>query len=211
MSVRADPRAAGARHRPDTGMPTVDGTTLAVGLRALEAVAAADDVIEARERRLVGTLTVPTVSRSQAVPVYPSPRRQGWVDTRDTRCLRRRCVKMNYIEIETDQRAHGKPSLVERVIRKFIPAANPDIEGLIEKTRYWWLEYDELGAPQREIGFDENKEPVVLAPVGENTGFLVDSSDNWLNYKEQSKEAAEGFESTWQSLWPKFKHLERDS
>jgi len=114
---------------------------------------------------------------------------------------------MNYIEIEISEWTQDKPSLIE----KFIPAANPDIGGLIKQTKYWWLEYDESGLPQREIGFNENKKPIVLGPVGENMGFLIDSSDNWLNYKEQNKEVAESFESTWQSLWPEFKHLEKNS
>ena len=115
---------------------------------------------------------------------------------------------MNYIEIELSGWSKDKPSLVVKIIEKLIPAANPDIDSLIKETKYWWLEYDESGIPQREIGFNEKREPIVLGPVGENMGFLVDSSDNWLNYKEPSKEAEQNFEATWESLWPNFQHLE---
>ena len=43
---------------------------------------------------------------------------------------------MNYIEIEIGEWAQDKPSLIEKIIEKFIPAANPDIGGLIKQTIY---------------------------------------------------------------------------
>ena len=118
---------------------------------------------------------------------------------------------MNYIEIEVSEWGMEKPSLIQKILEKFIPAANPDTEELIKQCKYWWLEYDESGIPQREIGFNENKKPIVLGPVGKNMGFLVDSSDNWLNFKEPSKEVALKFEETWDSLWPEFNYLEKNS
>jgi HEAT repeat protein len=71
----------------------------------------------------------------------------------------------------------------------------------------WWLELDETGAPLREIGFDEHGRPVVLGPVGRNEGMMTDACDDWSDSNEDSAAAAEGFDGTWSSLWPTFRHL----
>ncbi|WP_203142922.1 hypothetical protein [Marinobacter mangrovi] len=118
---------------------------------------------------------------------------------------------MNYIEIETDEWRKEESSLLERVLKRVLPAANPDLETLYKKTKFWWLEFDDEGHPQREIGFDNNRKPIVLGPVGENSGFLTDSSDDWLGYKEPSAKVAADFESIWGKLWPSFSCLEKNS
>jgi len=92
-------------------------------------------------------------------------------------------------------------------LQRVLPAANPDLETLYPKTRVWWLEVTDAGAPEREIGFDESGEPVVLGPIGRNFGFLVDSSDDWSDSQDDSPEAAEHFEEQWNALLPRFRHL----
>lgn len=96
-----------------------------------------------------------------------------------------------------------------RILQKIIPAANPDIERYYKHTRVWWLETDDAGVPQREIGFDADMNPIVVGPVGNNLGFLVDSSDDWSDSDEDSEQAAQGFEKAWETIWPKFEHLDK--
>jgi hypothetical protein len=98
-----------------------------------------------------------------------------------------------------------------RVLQKIIPAANPDLEKYYDETRVWWLEINDNGEPQREIGFDINGNPIVLGPIGNNYGFLVDSSDDWNDSKEDSDEAAKNFDQQWAVVWNKFKHLDKES
>ena len=71
------------------------------------------------------------------------------------------------------------------------------------------METDDNGAPQREIGFDADMNPIVVGPVGRNFGFLVDSSDDWSDSEEDSEEAAREFQSKWEQIWPEFKHLDK--
>lgn len=118
---------------------------------------------------------------------------------------------MNYIEIDVGEWNKVKEPLIVRALKKIIPSSNPDLEELIYEAQKWWLEYNEEGVPQREIGFNSNSEPVVLFPVGENFGFLIESSSNWLGYKQQSTEVANSFEKVWQNLWPMFKQYEKNT
>ena len=95
------------------------------------------------------------------------------------------------------------------MLQKIIPAANPDLEDYLFQARFWWLEVDDAGLPQREIGFDEGGNPIVLGPLGRNYGFLVDSSDEWKDSEGDSEDAARDFQKTWEGLWPKFKYLDK--
>lgn len=119
-------------------------------------------------------------------------------------------VHMNYIEIEIEEWKNREASALVRVLKRILPAANPDLEALIKKTRFWWLEFDEDGLPQREIGFDQTRKPIVLGPVAENHGFLIDSADDWRSFKKTNSVAAANFESIWSQLWPSFEDLEND-
>lgn len=114
---------------------------------------------------------------------------------------------MRYLRIEVSP-STDKPSLWwGKLLQKVLPAANPDIDQYFSVARKWWLEIDDNGKPNREIGFDSENTPIVLGPVGRNCGFLVDSSDDWKDSKEDSEEAGKEFEKTWQALWEKFGHL----
>ncbi len=114
-----------------------------------------------------------------------------------------------YIEIHTGRWPDKPLPWWCRVLQKIIPAANPDLEKqYYPRTRWWWVELDDRRVPQREIGFDADKNPIVLGPVGRNFGFTVDSSEPWPDSDEESPEAAKSFQKTWEALWPRFKHLE---
>ena len=48
-----------------------------------------------------------------------------------------------------------------RLLRKVVPAANPDFEPLYGGVRLWWVEVDDGGRPQREIGFGSGSDVLV--------------------------------------------------
>ncbi len=91
-----------------------------------------------------------------------------------------------------------------KLFRWVLPAANPDFEPYFSQVAYWWLEVTEAGEPLREIGFSKDGEAIVLAPVADNYGVLIDASDDWNDVEDESVEAARSFEREWLALWPKF-------
>jgi len=93
----------------------------------------------------------------------------------------------------------AEPGLLERILRKLLPAANPDLENLYPLVRLWWVEIDERGRPQREVGFDDMGKSVVAGPVGRNMGFWTDSS-MIFNEAECQAVAPELFEEAWSSI-----------
>jgi hypothetical protein len=92
-----------------------------------------------------------------------------------------------------------------RVLRRIIPAANPDFEPRYGDVTLWWVEIDESGLPQREIGFDAAGLPIVVGPFERNYGFWTDSAMtfNVGEYKHLSQtefdEHWESFARTWSS------------
>jgi hypothetical protein len=61
------------------------------------------------------------------------------------------------------------------LLKLLLPRANPDFDRKYDQVVEWWIEVDELGEPRREIGFDRNGEPVVIGPIGRNSGVVTDS------------------------------------
>lgn len=117
---------------------------------------------------------------------------------------------MRYLEIDTGPViTRGKIPWWEQLLRWVVPAANPDLEPYFDKVHVWWLEIEDNGEPLREIGFDENGDAIVLAPIEGNFGFLLDASDDWSDSTEDSFKAAEKFDRAWTSLWFKFEELDR--
>lgn len=118
---------------------------------------------------------------------------------------------MRYLRIETGPSSEERPTqrIARAVLGAILPRANPDIEHLIEQACAWWLEIEETGEPNREIGFSENGMPIVIGPVGRNHGYLVDACDDWSGSSKDSAEAAANFETTWAAMWPSFAHLEQ--
>ena len=88
---------------------------------------------------------------------------------------------------------------IVRLLYAVIPAANPNFEGSYEKVRRWWIEIDELGTPQRELGFNEGGEVIVAGPIGRNNGFFTDSNATF------SLEDGQGIEQTrFEAEWSEF-------
>ncbi len=116
---------------------------------------------------------------------------------------------MEYVEINIGPWDDKPDSWWVKLLRRVLPAANPDFEGThYPRTRIWWIELDDDRIPQREIGFDEEGEAIVLGPVGRNYGFAVDESAPWASTDGESEAAARRFQETWDNLWPRFAHLE---
>ena len=87
-------------------------------------------------------------------------------------------------------------SFLEKIIRAVLPAANPDTEPLFAKVRLWWIEIDDAGTPQRELGFGATKEVLVASPLGENMGYWTDSPMEFTaegEYEPVDPHAFEGY------------------
>jgi hypothetical protein len=71
-------------------------------------------------------------------------------------------------------------TIIENVLRKLIPLANPDFDSSYALVRKWWIEIDDTGTPQRELGFDGGGKVIVAGPLGgpsgENFGYFTDST-----------------------------------
>jgi len=97
-------------------------------------------------------------------------------------------------DLDSKDAAHP---ILSRVMRALIPAANPDFESRFADVRLWWVEIDDHGVPQREIGFDVAGRAIVLAPDERNTGFWTDSP---MVFSSQEMEAVDqaSFDSAWE-------------
>ena len=116
---------------------------------------------------------------------------------------------MEYTEIHTGPWGDEPDPWWAKILKRILPAANPDFEDqLYPLTRTWWIELDDNRIAQREIGFDETGNAIVLGPVGQNYGFAVDSPGSWPATYEHCDEAARKFDEVWSKLWPTFAHLE---
>ena len=107
---------------------------------------------------------------------------------------------MKYIEIKTGPWKDRPLPWWCRLLKRIIPAANPDFEQSYPEARIWWVELDDKQVPSREIGFDAEGKPIVLAPFGRNYGFMVDTSTPWTDAGEECPEAKQRFQSTWEEL-----------
>ncbi|MCV2403017.1 hypothetical protein OFY17_09025 [Marinomonas sp. C2222] len=61
-----------------------------------------------------------------------------------------------------------------RLLLFFIPRANPDHEKLYLEVARWFLEIDDNGLPQREIGINSDGAPIFVAPDNRNLGMWTD-------------------------------------
>ena len=110
---------------------------------------------------------------------------------------------MDIIETTLGTGPHTKPGpvfrVVEAILRAIIPAANPDFERSYESVRKWWIEIGSGGVPQRELGFDDQGEVIVAAPVGKNFGIFTDSNATFV-VEDHLFVAPSLFEAAWSSF-----------
>ena len=109
--------------------------------------------------------------------------------------------------------AGSRHPLLEKVVRAIIPAANPDLEPLYGDVRLWWIEIDQDGTPQRELGFDASGAAIVAGPIGKNMGFWTDSPMRFLS-SENELVSSQAFVQAWSSFemqWGTVHALEPDA
>ena len=86
--------------------------------------------------------------------------------------------------------------------------SNPDYRGKWHLVKEWLIEFVELefseyGSPDREIGLDQNGEPVLANPDDTNYGFWCDTNLTWKDVVEERFIGEEisrvEFEKAWES------------
>ncbi|WP_400190533.1 hypothetical protein [Hymenobacter sp. B81] len=94
--------------------------------------------------------------------------------------------------------------LIGSILSSLLPAANPDFEHLIDGVAHWYLEVDtETGIPQREIGFDRQRNPIVALPWADNCGYWTDN--NMLaQYFEEHFKAQPLLQQSFEEAWQRF-------
>ena len=100
----------------------------------------------------------------------------------------------------------GAPGILGRVFGKILPQANPDFERAYQSVTSWWLEIDDAGQVQREIGFDAGQHPIAIAPFGQNFGIFADLEGHPERLGPEL--VASLFESAWQEVASRFPQSE---
>lgn len=81
-------------------------------------------------------------------------------------------------------------------LRGLVDSANPSYRGKYALIRSWLIEFDEDGAPWREIGLDKNEAIVVAGPSAQDYGFWLDTNMRYADF-EGEQIAGEYFEKLW--------------
>ncbi len=96
----------------------------------------------------------------------------------------------------------GAPGILGRILRKLLPQANPTFEHAYQSVTSWWLEIDNAGQVQREIGFDAGERPIAIAPFRQNYGIFTDLEGHPEPLGPEL--VASLFESVWQEVASRF-------
>ena|SRR4249919_3494615 len=91
---------------------------------------------------------------------------------------------------------HWRVRLLKAILF-FIPSANPDNERLYPQVRFWALEMNEEGWPQREVGLDASRKALFCAPKARNFGFWTDGPHPQFAASEIEAISKSAFESLW--------------
>ena len=106
--------------------------------------------------------------------------------------------------LATEPRQDGQRiPLWERTLRAVLPQANPELEAIFPMVRLWWVEVDEQGVPQREVGFGESRSVVCIGPLQGNYGFWTDSPVvlNPTEYEAVPQEAFDRAYAQFEAEW----------
>ena len=108
-------------------------------------------------------------------------------------------MNYGYTDLATDWNEKEMNSIAIRLIRTFlffIPKANRDNEKLYPSVKKWFIEIDDQGLANREIGLDKNDVPILSAPNERNFGLWTDC-DNVFKVKDLDISTKEKFEEMW--------------
>ena len=100
--------------------------------------------------------------------------------------------------------AHAFFSSLGWLLGHVLPKANPDIEDKFDLVAKWWLEVNDRGQPEREIGFDKSGQAIVLGPIGDNFGFVTDSPVMFES-EENDAQVQREFHKLWAELEKEFR------
>lgn len=86
-------------------------------------------------------------------------------------------------EKKEDSKASTFEMLLEWILEKLLPKANPDFDLKYEDVVIWFVEYDEDNHyTNREIGLDKDGRVIVKGPFQNNLGYWVDNDLTLPNY-----------------------------
>ncbi|MCH9693469.1 MAG: hypothetical protein K0U72_03075 [Gammaproteobacteria bacterium] len=106
---------------------------------------------------------------------------------------------MNYLRttLATDWTEGQAPEgMFVRLLKTFVPEANPGYDNKMHLIREWYLEFDTDENPWREIGLDARGAPVIAGPSNNDYGFWLDTNMKRDDFEGDPITQAE-FEQKW--------------
>jgi hypothetical protein len=98
-----------------------------------------------------------------------------------------------YLRTQTGLPHFGKGT---GILGKVLKAIDPNPDYALEGVWEWLIEFDETGSPWREIGLNDQGNPVLSGPDARNLGFWHDTDMRWEDFEgEEIPEHA--FEEVW--------------
>lgn len=79
-------------------------------------------------------------------------------------------------KIATDWDSPKPGGMLVGLLRRIIPEANPSYRDKMHLVDTWYIEFDEQGLPNREVGVDIDGQPVVAGPTSTDYGFWLDTN-----------------------------------
>ena len=118
-------------------------------------------------------------------------------------------ARTTYLKFDTpvgpSSESHAQQTWWIQLLRRILPAANPDFEDLFEEVITWYVEYDIVSKyTNREVGLGEDGTTLTIAPYRNNMGLWTDEDLNLDDYKQRLQATpitAAQFEEKWQSYY----------
>jgi len=99
-------------------------------------------------------------------------------------------------KIATDWGTPKPDGVLVKLMRRFVPEANPSYRDKMQLIDMWYIEFDEQGLPNREVGVDSNGIPVVAGPSSTDFGYWLDA-----NVTDVDLDGVEIEEQEFEALW----------
>ena len=91
-----------------------------------------------------------------------------------------------------------------KILKTFIPLANPDFDNKIGNVKYWLVECNlKDGTPQREIGLNKQNQVIMKMPFKDNYGYWTDNNlllNDFRKHFQVIEITKEIFEHQWKQL-----------
>ncbi len=96
----------------------------------------------------------------------------------------------------TDWPVPTPDGVLAKLLRRFIPEANPSYRNKMHLIDAWYIEFDEQGLAAREVGVDSSGRPVVAGPTSVDYGYWLDANVTDVDIDGDEIEERE-FEALW--------------